>query len=250
MFKNNPRVRNAMPELYFNVSCEPEGLLSANMKRNRTGGYSIFFNNQGKIQLGEFGVDELCVVEKVLEDVQTGQVGLRLLIPSSRVRKWYTKFEEDVILAAKKHPTMGFKDIDLYRIQEEFFHSDIDKRLLDIRLSKKCQFQVLDPDTNKPETVDAHVLEPGLSILPMVQFQGVWIHEKGFGIVARITDMLIVDDEDESDDGSSDDGSSDDGSSDDGSSDDGSSDDGVVDWHPESVAPESVVASMAPMKWD
>lgn len=238
-----------MPELYFNVSCEPHGLLSASMKKNRSGGRSVFFTDHAqKIQFGEFGEDELCVIEDVLKDAETGQIGLRLAIPSSRIRKWYTKFEEAVILAAKKHPTMGMTDIDLYRIQEELFHSDMDKQGWNVRLSKKCAFQVYNPETQQPETVDADVLEAGLSILPMVQFQGLWINEEGFGIVARITDMLIVDDEeDESDDDDSDDDDDDD---EEDASDGDSEDEGIAAWHPESVVPESVVQSMAPIQWD
>ena len=245
-----------MPELYFNVSCEPQGLLSASMKQNRSGGRSVFFTDCAKkIQLGEFGEDELCVIEDVLKDAETGQIGLRLATPSqshsSRVRKWYRKFEEAVILAAKKHPSMGMADIDLYRIQEELFHSDMDKQGWNVRLSKNCQFQVYNPETQQPETVGADVLEAGLSILPMVQFQGLWINDEGFGIVARITDMLIVDEEEESSsDDDSEDASDDDSESEDASDSDESEDGPIAAWHPESVVAESVVASMAPIAWD
>lgn len=223
------------------------------MKQNRSGGRSVFFTDRAKkIQLGEFGEDKLCVIESVLEDAETEQIGLRLAIPSSRVQRWYRKFEEAVILAAKKHPTMGMADIDLYRIQEELFHSDIDdKQGWNVRLSKKCQFQVYNPETQQPETVNANVLRAGLSILPMVQFQGLWINDEGFGIVARITDMLIVDNEEESSsDDDSEDASDDDSESEDASDSDESEDGPIAAWHPESVVAESVVASMAPISWD
>jgi hypothetical protein len=227
------------------------------MKQNRSGGRSVFFTDRAKkIQLGEFGVDKLCVIENVLKDAETGQNGLRLAIPSSRVQRWYTTFEEEVILAAKKHPAMDMADIDLYRIQEELFHSDMDKQGgWNVRLSKKCQFQVYNPETQQPETVNANVLRPGLSILPMVQFQGLWINDEGFGIVARITDILIVDDKEESSfdddsDDESEDASDDESESEDASDSDESEDGPIAAWHPESVVAESVVASMAPIAWD
>lgn len=169
-----------------------EGLSLKRIRNNRDAKtYSAYFENVGKVQLGNMDVKEYEAMSVSNMMKGDGNVtGIRLEVLERSVRKWIKELEIQLIFEAKKKFTTWFDgSFDTHEVQELYQSMFVSKHEIELRLSSNVNIYLM--EDGKPVRIDVEYLKKDVLCIPIVQFVGVWMEESlQFGIVAKVTDIM------------------------------------------------------------
>jgi len=177
-----------------------EGFSLKHIRNNRDGKtYSAYFENVGKVQLGNMDGQEEYEAMSV-SDMMKGDgnvTGIRLEVLEPKVRKWIKELEIQLIFEAKKKFSTWFDgSFDTHEVQELYQSMFVSKHEIELRLSSNMNIYLM--EDGKPVRIDVKYLRKDVLCIPIVQFVGVWMEESlKFGIVAKVTDVMCFEGEEE-----------------------------------------------------
>ena len=185
-----------------------DGFHVTNFRPNRDGKtYSAYFENIGKIQLGNIdGTNqEVMSISDLMKGADDAK-GIRLEVFERSVRRWLKNIEINLIFDVKKTYTDQFKKtFDTHEIQTLYHSMFVSKNDIEFRMSSNMNIYLM--ENGKPTRIDLDHLHRDVLCVPIVQFIGIWIEEDlTFGIVAKVTDIMCFEGEEEAEEEEEEDG--------------------------------------------
>jgi len=155
--------------------------------------FSCHARNPVRYQVAATNEDKPIIVD-VLRDKKTGKRGVQFDLPTQAQQEWWREFGNQAIVHVTQNCEEWFgKKVDLRNVQKMFkapVQTNSRGVYVTARVSKDVRvFHYSESGQVSPGRMED--LVPGMVMIPIVEFKGIFVTAKKFGTVIEISDFLI-----------------------------------------------------------